>query len=83
VNQIKHLYIHTLTLLLLVGIYPLSAQANSPLMTGVAGPAINLVYALLTKDAGLWQKHGLDTRVVVFESGSILAQAALSGEVKF
>jgi NitT/TauT family transport system substrate-binding protein len=83
VNQIKHLYIHTLTLLLLVGTYPLSAQANSPLMTGVAGPAINLVYALLTKDAGLWQKHGLDARVVVFESGSILAQAALSGEVKF
>lgn len=82
-NQIKHLYIHTLTLLLLVGTYPLSAQANSPLMTGVAGPAINLVYALLTKDAGLWQKHGLDARVVVFESGSILAQAALSGEVKF
>jgi ABC-type nitrate/sulfonate/bicarbonate transport system substrate-binding protein len=84
VNPIKHLYIHTLTLLLLVGAYPLSAaQANTPLMTGVAGPAINLVYALLTKDAGLWQKHGLDARAVVFESESILAQAALSGEVKF
>ena len=83
VNQIKHFYIQTLTLLLLVVPYPLSAQANSPLMTGVAGPAINLVYAHLTKDAGLWQKHGLDARVVVFESGSILAQAALSGEVKF
>lgn len=82
-NQIKHLYIHTLTFLLLVGAYPFSAQANSPLIIGVAGPAINLVYALLTKDAGLWQKHGLDARVVVFESGSILAQAALSGEVKF
>jgi len=62
---------------------PFSAHANSPLITDVAGPAINLVYAYLTKDAGLWQKHGLDARVVVFESGSILAQAALSGEVKF
>jgi NitT/TauT family transport system substrate-binding protein len=68
---------------LFVAGYPLSAHANSPLITGVAGPAINLVYAHLTRDAGLWQKHGLDARVVVFESGSILAQAALSGEVKF
>jgi NitT/TauT family transport system substrate-binding protein len=52
-------------------------------MVGVAGPAINMVYAFVTRDAGLWRKYGLDSRVVVFESGSILAQAALSGEVKF
>ena len=76
-------FIGTLTVLLALTWKPCSAHADSPLMTGVAGPAINLVYAHLTKDAGLWQKHGLDARVVVFESGSILAQAALSGEVKF
>jgi NitT/TauT family transport system substrate-binding protein len=56
---------------------------DKPLLIGVAGPAINMVYTFVTRDAGLWRKYGLDARVVVFESGSILAQAALSGEVKF
>jgi NitT/TauT family transport system substrate-binding protein len=83
VNLIKHFLVQALTLLILLVAFSYATHANSPLMTGVAGPAINLVYAHLTKDAGLWQKHGLDARVVVFESGSILAQAALSGEVKF
>jgi ABC-type nitrate/sulfonate/bicarbonate transport system substrate-binding protein len=68
---------------MLVHVLPFSASANAKFTTGVAGPAINLVYAHLTKDTGLWQKYGLDTRLVVFESGSILAQAALSGEVRF
>lgn len=52
-------------------------------MTGVAGPAINLVYAYVTQDAGLWRKHGIDTKVVLFESGSTLAQVARTGEVRF
>lgn len=52
-NPIKHLYIHTLTLLLLVGAYPLSAQANSPLMTGVAGPAKKQGYQILVNIAVL------------------------------
>ena len=82
-NLIEHLRVKALTIVLLIVAYPISAHANSPLMIGVAGPAINLVYANLTKDVGLWQKHGLDARVVVFESGSILAQSALSGEVRF
>jgi len=80
---IKQLFVKSITLSLLTVAFVFSAHADAPLLTGVAGPAINLVYAHLTKDAGLWQKHGLDARVVVFESGSILAQAALSGEVKF
>ena len=63
--------------------YPCWANSEKPLMVGIAGPAINMVYSFVTRDAGFWQKYGLDSRVVVFESGSILAQAALSGEVKF
>ena len=50
---------------------------------GVAGPAINLIYAYLAQDAGLWKKHGLDGRVVLFEAGSTLAQVARAGEIKF
>ncbi len=52
-------------------------------MAGVAGPAINLIYAYVTQDAGLWRKHDLDTKVVLFESGSTLAQVARTGEIKF
>jgi len=59
------------------------ACANTTPMTGVAGPAVNLIYAYVAQDAGLWKKHGLDTRVVLFESTSTLAQVARSGEVKF
>jgi NitT/TauT family transport system substrate-binding protein len=62
---------------------PPTARAADPVDIGVAGPAINLIYAYLAQDAGLWKKHGLDPRVVLFEAGSTLAQVARAGEVKF
>jgi ABC-type nitrate/sulfonate/bicarbonate transport system substrate-binding protein len=62
---------------------PAAALAAAPVNIGVAGPAINLTYAYLTQDTGLWNKHGLDGRVVLFEAGSTLAQVARAGEVKF
>ena len=61
---------------------PVSVHSAEPMIVGVAGPAINMVYAFVARDAGFFQKHGLDVRIVVFDAGSILAQAALSGEVK-
>jgi NitT/TauT family transport system substrate-binding protein len=80
-NQFAFALISGLLALLLA--QPCRANGEKPLLVGVAGPAINMVYSFVTRDAGLWRKYGLDSRVVVFESGSILAQAALSGEVKF
>lgn len=59
-----------------------AAQADKVFNVGVAGPAISLIYAHLAHDAGLWRKHGLETKVTVFESGSTLAQVARSGEIK-
>jgi ABC-type nitrate/sulfonate/bicarbonate transport system substrate-binding protein len=59
------------------------ARASTPLMAGVAGPGVNLIYAYLSQDAGMWKKHGLDARVVLFEAGSTLAQVARSGDVQF
>jgi NitT/TauT family transport system substrate-binding protein len=61
---------------------PASARSADPMIVGVAGPAINMVYSFVARDAGLFKKYGLDARVVVFDAGSILAQAALSGQVK-
>ena len=69
----------TLALLL---VCPVSVRSADPMIVGVAGPAINMVYSFVARDAGFFQKYGLDARIVVFDAGSILAQAALSGEVK-
>ena len=82
-NRFALSLVNGLLALTLLPAYPCWANSEKPLMVGVAGPAINMVYSFVTRDAGFWQKYGLDARVVVFESGSILAQAALSGEVKF
>ena len=72
-----------LALLILVLVYPVSARSADTMIAGVAGPAVNMIYSFVARDFGLWQKHGIDARVVIFDAGSILAQAALSGEVKF
>jgi NitT/TauT family transport system substrate-binding protein len=61
---------------------PLSARSADDIIVGVSGPAINMVYSFVARDAGLWQKYGVDPRVVLFDAGSLLAQAALSGDVK-
>jgi NitT/TauT family transport system substrate-binding protein len=82
-NRFALSLVNGLLALALLPAYPCWANSEKPLMVGVAGPAINMVYSFVTRDAGFWQKYGLDSRVVVFESGSILAQAALSGEIKF
>lgn len=79
----RQFLISTLAFLAFLLTQPLAALAQKPLIVGVAGPAVNLIYAYVTQDAGLWKKHGLDARVVLFESGSTLAQVARSGEVQF
>jgi NitT/TauT family transport system substrate-binding protein len=68
---------------LLLTAQPVWAQGDKSFFTGVAGPAISLTYAFVAQDAGMWKKHGLDTKVIVFEAGSTLAQVARSGDVKF
>ena len=76
------LYIRFLAVLTFLLAYPLSARSADPMIVGVAGPAINMIYSFVARDSGLLQKYGIDARIVVFEAGSLLAQAALSGEVK-
>src|ERR1051325_2483421 len=57
-------------------------RADDQMIVGVAGPAINMMYSFVPRDAGLWRKYGLEPQVVLFEAGSLLTQAALSGDVK-
>ena len=81
--KINGLKLITTVLIALALVCAQSANAEKPVMVGVAGPAVNLIYAYLTQDTGLWHKYGLNARVVLFESGSTLAQVARSGEVSF
>lgn len=82
-NKKNWLKLQTALLLALALFCANPAYAEKPVMVGVAGPAVNLIYAYLTQDAGLWQKYGLNARVVLFESGSTLAQVARTGEISF
>ena len=75
-------FLHGLVVFALLLARPLSVRSADNIIVGVSGPAINMVYSFVARDAGLWQKYGIDPRVVVFEAGSLLAQAALSGDVK-
>ena len=75
-------FLRSLTLLILLIARPFPVLSADTMIVGVAGPAINMIYSFVARDAGFWQNHGIDARVVIFDAGSILAQAALSGEVK-
>jgi NitT/TauT family transport system substrate-binding protein len=83
VKKTNSLMIRALLILLVTLAVPIQVRGETPVMAGVAGPAVNLVYAYLAQDAGLWRKHGLDVRVILFEAGSTLAQVARTGEVSF
>ena len=69
-------------LLLALFAFPVSLLAVDQPIVGIAGPAINMIYSFVARDAGLFQKHGIEPKLVVFDSGSVLAQAALAGDAK-
>ena len=75
-------FLRTLALFTLLVVSSVPSAAADPMIVGVSGPSINMMYAFVTRDAGLWQKYNSDPRVVLFEAGSVLAQAILSGDVK-
>ena len=68
--------------LLLFAPFRLPAQPQAPVVVGVAGLSAALIHPFVSRDAGLFQKYGIDARLVLFEGGSLLAQAMLAGEVK-
>ncbi|MBM4298315.1 MAG: ABC transporter substrate-binding protein, partial [Deltaproteobacteria bacterium] len=83
VKKISYLTARSCLIVLLALALPSESRADKPVMAGVAGPGVSLTYAYLAQDAGLWRKHGLDIRMVLFEAGSTLAQVARTGEVSF
>ncbi len=52
------------------------------IIVGVAGLSGPLAHAFIPKDAGLYQKYGLDVDLVFFQGGTQLIQATLAGGVQ-
>jgi ABC-type nitrate/sulfonate/bicarbonate transport system substrate-binding protein len=61
---------------------PTSVRATDEPMVGIAGPAINMIYSFVARDAGLFKKYNIEPKLIIFDSGSVLAQAAMAGDVK-
>ena len=60
----------------------LSAQSLTAVPVGIAGLNNNTIHSYVSRDTGLFRKYGVDARLVVFQAGSLLAQASMAGEVK-
>ena len=60
----------------------LSAQSLPVVPVGIAGLNNNTIHSYVSRDTGLFRKYGIDARLVVFQAGSLLAQASMAGEVK-
>ena len=82
-NHRKLIFCQVLLLLILSALPGFARAADAPIIAGVSGPALNMIYCFIARDAKLWLKSNIDPRVVLFDAGSILAQAMMSGDVKF
>jgi NitT/TauT family transport system substrate-binding protein len=60
----------------------LFAQNLTVVPVGIAGLNNNTIHSYVSRDMGLFRKYGIDARLVVFQAGSLLAQASMAGEVK-
>src|SRR5262245_25633152 len=60
----------------------LFAQNLALVPVGIAGLNNNTIHSYVSRDMGLFRKYGLDVRLVVFQAGSLLAQASMAGEIK-
>ncbi|HEY1267916.1 MAG TPA: ABC transporter substrate-binding protein [Candidatus Binatia bacterium] len=61
---------------------PAAAQNQTTIMVGVAGMSAALIHPFIARDSGMFQKYGIDARLVLFEGGSLLSQATMAGEIK-
>ena len=75
-------FLRSLAVFTLLLAHPPLIHSQDNAIVGISGPAINMVYSFVARDAGIFQKYGIDPRLVLFEAGSLLAQAMLSGDVK-
>src|ERR1051325_106371 len=63
---------------------PASAQKNSPTVRiGIEAPAGTNAHYYVTKQLGLFQKHGIIIELISFAGGTVGLQALLAGDIQF
>ncbi len=56
---------------------------NRPIRTAYSAISAGIGSLWLTQEEGLFKKHGLDSTLVYFRSGTTVAQALIAGEIQF
>lgn len=67
-------------------IFAIPAWAQKPLPTvriGIEAPAGTNAHYYVTKQAGLFQKHGLSMELIAFPGGTVGMQALMAGDIQF
>lgn len=59
-----------------------SAHGQTVVSLGHSGAGVSTDLRRLIEKSGLWQKRGLEVRAIYFNSGSLLAQAMLGGNIE-
>jgi ABC-type nitrate/sulfonate/bicarbonate transport system substrate-binding protein len=63
---------------------PASAQKNLPTVRiGIEAPAGTNAHYYVTKQLGLFQKHGINIELISFPGGTVGLQALLAGDIQF
>jgi ABC-type nitrate/sulfonate/bicarbonate transport system substrate-binding protein len=63
---------------------PASAQKNPPTVRiGIEAPAGTNAHYYVTKQLGLFQKHGINIELISFPGGTVGLQALLAGDIQF
>ncbi len=69
--------------LLLSLVVPVAQAQNRPIQTAYSAISAGIGSLWLTQEEGLFKKHGLDSNLVYFRSGTTVAQALIAGEIQF
>jgi ABC-type nitrate/sulfonate/bicarbonate transport system substrate-binding protein len=72
-----------LTALLCVGGVAAYAQPAQKVSIGVSSPSLPAAGARIAKEMGLFEKHGVDAKVVQMDSASVSTMSLISGSVDF
>jgi len=63
---------------------PASAQKNPPTVRiGIEAPAGTNAHYYVTKQLGLFQKHGINIELISFPGGTVGLQALFAGDIQF
>ena len=79
----KLLIVVTVLMLLLGGYDPAAAQPRRKILVAYVAPGITQTIPWVTKEAGIFPKHGIDAEVILLTGSPRLIQTLLAGDVDY